>query len=193
MQRLDPATYRRTPWKNGGGVSVEIAAEHDPALGEGWAGLVWSFSRTGFAAPSPFSDLSGTDRIIAVLTGRGLVLRAHDGGADVVVGPPFHPAPFDGGRRVDGVPDGPVTVANLMGRRGQVRIGMRFLHAGQRTHVAADVVLLHACTGAVGLSVDDAARTLGEDAALRADGAALDVAVAAGVLLVATVERVQAG
>jgi environmental stress-induced protein Ves len=193
MKLLDPAGYRRTPWKNGGGVSVEIAAEHDPALGEDWKGLVWSLSRTGFAGPSPFSDLSGMDRIIAVVGGVGLTLRAWDGGADVVVGPPFQPTPFDGGRRVDGVPDGAVTVANVMGRRAAVRIGLRFLHAGDRARVVADVVLLHACAGAVRLSVDGAARTLGEDAALRADGAALDVAVSAGVLLVATVARNRGG
>jgi hypothetical protein len=189
MILLDPTTYRRTPWKNGGGVSVEIAAQHDPALGKGWSGLVWSVSRTGFEATSPFSDLAGTDRIIAVIAGRGLVLRARDGGADVVVGPPFNPAAFDGGRRLDGVPDGPVSVANVMGRRGHVRIGMRFLQAGQAGHFAPDVLLLHACAGPVTLAIDGVAHTLPPDAALRADGQACAVSVTEGVLLAATVQR----
>jgi len=26
---LDPASYRRTPWKNGGGVTIDIAEEGD--------------------------------------------------------------------------------------------------------------------------------------------------------------------
>jgi uncharacterized protein len=43
---LDPAGYRRTPWKNGGGVTVDIA-EHEDA---------WRFGRTPITTAGPFSD-----------------------------------------------------------------------------------------------------------------------------------------
>jgi uncharacterized protein len=191
IERLDPAEYRRTPWKNGGGISVEIAAEHFDAGGDGWAGLVWSFSRTGFDVPSPFSDLTGTDRIIAVIEGNGLTLRATDGGEDVAVGGKFQPAAFDGGKPVEGVPDGPIRVANVMGRQGRVKIGMRFLQAGQAAKLAADVLLLHACAGPATVHVlAGESYELENDEALRANRASLQVMLATGTLLVASIDRV---
>jgi environmental stress-induced protein Ves len=62
---LDPAGYRRTPWKNGGGVTVDIA-EHEDA---------WRFGRTPITTSGPFSDYSGFDRAQVLVAGRGLVLQ----------------------------------------------------------------------------------------------------------------------
>jgi len=30
IMRLDPAAYRRTPWKNGGGITIDIADAYAP-------------------------------------------------------------------------------------------------------------------------------------------------------------------
>lgn len=142
MRLLAPATYRRQPWKNGLGESVEIAAERD-GDGEGWNGLVWSLSRTGFDRPSRFSDLTGIDRIITVVRGSGLTLRALDGGADIAV-PPLVPTAFDGGRALEGIPDGPIEVVNLMGRQGRVRIGAAVLDdSATDLRIVADHALLY--------------------------------------------------
>ena len=67
--RLDPRAYRRTPWKNGGGITVDIAEDGD----------VWRFGRTPIVAPGPFSDYSGFDRLQVLVAGRGLVLQTPDG------------------------------------------------------------------------------------------------------------------
>ena len=61
---LDPAQYRRTPWKNGGGTTIDIAEQGD----------VWRFGRTPIVASGPFSDYAGFDRVQVLVAGRGLVL-----------------------------------------------------------------------------------------------------------------------
>lgn len=204
MKVLAPDGYVRQPWKNGLGVSVEIAAERDA---DGWDGLVWSLSRTGFDRPSHFSDLAGIDRIITVVRGSGLTLRAWDGGDDIAV-PPFVPTSFDGGRVLEGVPHGPIEVVNLMGRRGQVRIGATLLDDnGPGLHVTAGRALLHACDGPVGFDHDFAlpaewfhapegaewnyeqANRMPADHTLRLDQVDMRVEVLAGRLYVATIDR----
>ena len=66
---LDPDRYVRTPWKNGGGVTVDIAFDDDTG------GDVWRFSRTPITVAGPFSDYTGFDRLQVLIAGRGLVLQ----------------------------------------------------------------------------------------------------------------------
>lgn len=149
MIALDPSGYVRQPWKNGGGVSEEIAARRE---GEGWEGLVWSFSRTGFSGRARFSDLSGVARVLVLASGAAFTLRALDAGADIAV-EPAAPVAFDGGRRLEAATGGAVEVVNLMGRIGHVSIAMAL--AGETDgprEVRANVVLLHAAFGPVRLA-----------------------------------------
>ena len=50
---LSPAGYRRVPWRNGGGVTVDIAFD----------GEVWRFSRTPITTAGAFSDYAGYERL----------------------------------------------------------------------------------------------------------------------------------
>ena len=84
ITRLDPSQYRRTPWKNGGGVTVDIAEQDD----------VWRFGRTPITTPGPFSDYAGFDRLQVLVAGHGLVLETPDGEIDVRT--PFKPVRFAG-------------------------------------------------------------------------------------------------
>ena len=55
MTQLDPAAYRRTPWKNGGGVTVDIADAYMPGGEPGsWSGMLWRLGRTEIVVPGPF-------------------------------------------------------------------------------------------------------------------------------------------
>src|SRR4029450_2858 len=81
---LDPERYLRTPWKNGGGITVAIA----------FGGGVWRFSRTPIPAAGPFSDYSGFDRLQVLVAGSGLVLQTPSGEIDVRR--PFRPGRFAG-------------------------------------------------------------------------------------------------
>jgi environmental stress-induced protein Ves len=92
---LDPAAFRHMPWKNGGGVTIDIAVTMLPGFEPGsWEGIIWRFSRTAIVTPGAFSDLSGFDRELALISGQGLVLRTPVGEIDVRQ--PFRPVRFAG-------------------------------------------------------------------------------------------------
>jgi environmental stress-induced protein Ves len=118
ITRLDPAAYRRTPWKNGGGITIDIADAYAPgAVAGGWSGMLWRLGRTQIVEPGPFSDLSGYDRILTVIGGRGLVLEVA-GGTALDAREPFCPVRFRGEDRITSrLEAGPVAVLNLMSDR----------------------------------------------------------------------------
>src|SRR5882757_9155297 len=131
ITRLDPASYRRTPWKNGGGITIDIAEAYREGVAPGgWEGMVWRFGRTAITTPGPFSDLSGCDRVQAVVAGQGLVLVAPD--HEIDVRRPFVPVRFAGETPiVSRLEAGAVEVVNLIGDRSIVRIDLSVLEAGE--------------------------------------------------------------
>jgi hypothetical protein len=70
-QLLAPADYRRVPWKNGGGHTLEIAA--DPP-GSTVAGFAWRVSVADVDRDGPFSAFPGVDRTLVLLGGNGMRL-----------------------------------------------------------------------------------------------------------------------
>lgn len=151
---LSPADYRRIPWKNGGGVTIEVACE---------AGA-WTFGRTPITAPGPFSDYSGHDRLQVLVKGGGLVLQTPDGEIDVRQ--PMKPVRFAGETRiVSRLEGGPVEVVNLIGRRDAVAIELVVLTADQTRQLEPGTHFIHAPIGAA--RVDD--RSLPADHCLRLD------------------------
>ena len=88
--------------------------------------MIWRFGQTRIERPGPFSDLSGFDRLLAVVEGRGLVLRpagvpALDVRARVSAGP------LPGEWQIESeLEDGPVAVVNLMADRHLAAIDLRF-------------------------------------------------------------------
>jgi uncharacterized protein len=164
---LDPAGYRRSPWKNGGGVTVDIAdACRDGAKPGAWGGMVWRFGRTAITTPGPFSDLGGYDRVQMVIAGQGLVLVAPDHEIDVRT--PFVPVRFAGETRiVSRLEAGPVEVVNLIGDRSAVRLDMQVLEAGQALHLAAGTHIAYCPAGAAVLGCRQQRYELAQDHALR--------------------------
>ena len=153
---LDPSQYRRTPWKNGGGVTVDIAEQDD----------VWRFGRTPITTPGPFSDYAGFDRLQVLVAGRGLVLDTPDGEIDVRT--PFKPVRFTGETRiVSRLESGPVEVVNLIGARAKVRIALEVLQADSALTVEAGTHLAYAAHGAAALDIDGTPHRLAADHALR--------------------------
>jgi environmental stress-induced protein Ves len=107
-----------TPWKNGGGRTVEIA--HGPA-GAGLDNFDWRISRARVERAGPFSFFPGIDRTLAVLHGENLRLRI-DQAEPVVLSVNTPPLSFAGEARVESEVIQPITDLNVMTRRG------RFLH-----------------------------------------------------------------
>jgi|SRR5579872_2283004 len=71
MRRIRASTYREVPWKNGGGMTREIAyAQESPPL--------WRLSLATIERDGPFSDFTGYDRTIVPISGDGIELTCND-------------------------------------------------------------------------------------------------------------------
>ncbi len=121
MEILRRTDLTDIPWKNGGGVTREIATA---TLG---ARTVWRISRADVARDGAFSDFSGMVRVLTVVSG-GSVDLEHDSG--VLTASLWQPLRFDGALRVFArLKDGPLTDLNLMFDPA-LCTGEVFVHAG---------------------------------------------------------------
>lgn len=157
---LDPDRYLRTPWKNGGGVTVDIAFDDDSG------GNVWRFGRTPITVAGPFSDYTGFDRMQVLVAGSGLVLQTPAGEIDVRR--PFRPVRFAGETPiVSRLESGPVDVVNLLGDRSRVRIDLAVLEAGRTRDLVPGLHIAYCPGGQARLRIDDETYGLATDGGLR--------------------------
>jgi environmental stress-induced protein Ves len=118
-----PAAGRpAVPWRNGGGITREVAAEPagsaGAAGGAGAAEFAWRISLAEVGASGPFSAFEGVDRCIVLLDGPAMTLTI-DGVEHRLQR--HQPLRFDGGSATDcEVSDGPTRDLNVMTRRGLV-------------------------------------------------------------------------
>ena len=117
MIRALPASARTAvPWKNGGGVTREIAAWPE---GSDMDDLTWRVSLAEVAADGPFSAFPDVDRTLTVVEGAGMDLTV--GGERWLVNTRYEPRDFRGDVPTDcRLLDGPVVNLNVMWRRGAV-------------------------------------------------------------------------
>ncbi|MGD9584870.1 MAG: HutD family protein [Lysobacterales bacterium] len=102
---------RPSPWKNGLGLTWEIA--RDPP-GDSSAPFRWRLSRARITATSPFSAFPGVRRVLALAAGGALELRI-DREPPRMLERPGDWIAFAGDAAVEAVPlDGPVEDLNLM-------------------------------------------------------------------------------
>ncbi|GAA1258544.1 HutD family protein [Kitasatospora nipponensis] len=112
VRQLPAADRTAAPWRNGGGVTREVAAAPDGS---------WRVSLAEVAADGPFSVFPGLDRVLTVVDGPGLELTVGD--RPPIAVHPLRPFAFPGdlpttGRLLPSPPAGPVTALNLMTRHG---------------------------------------------------------------------------
>jgi hypothetical protein len=185
---LSPESFRSKPWKNGGGVTVDIADASAPGADPaGWEGMVWRLGRTAIVQPGPFSDLTGYDRLQAVIVGSGLVLDGADGEIDLRQ--PFRPVRYDGGiPLVSRLENGPVEVVNLIADRSLCAVDMVAPVAGEGIALTRGIHILYAPGAAVTGRCGAEPFAVPGGHALRIDADA-DVALAvdAGQALLATI------
>jgi len=133
-----PASQRTPqPWKNGGGVTREIAVFPD---GAGPDDFLWRISMAEVSQAGPFSRFDGIDRHLTVLSGRMRldmsdgrhILNADDSTA------------FAGETPVEATPLLPVIDLNVMTRRNRARAEVR--HIGSGIVLRSDLVFLLATT-----------------------------------------------
>ena len=109
---LRPVDGRRMPWKNGGGVTLELAVDPPEATLE--SGFRWRLSSAEVGVSGPFSRFQGLERWLLLLEGAGFDL---DFGAHgrVRLQEPLVPVRFSGDWPASAtLIDGPCTDFNLM-------------------------------------------------------------------------------
>lgn len=113
MRIIPPAAFSRQPWKNGAGITHEIARKEDAA------GLLWRLSIAEVGSDGPFSAFPGLARILTVIEGAGLYLDTAEGRLDAL---PFTPVGFAGDIAVHcRLIDGPVRDFNLIHDPARIR------------------------------------------------------------------------
>ncbi len=105
-----------TPWKNGGGVTRELAC-YPP--GASFDDFLWRVSVADVHQSGPFSVFPGIDRIIALLDGEGMLLHFEDGNTHALT-QPCRPFRFRGEERLHAEVNAPSRDFNLMLRREAV-------------------------------------------------------------------------
>lgn len=118
LRHLPASGFRRMPWKNGGGETIEIAAFPE---GAGLDAFLWRVSMAKVAASGPFSIFPGIDRTLSLLSGGAIRLDFAGRGA-VRLDRDSAPFSFPGDLTVSGAVSGAgITDLNVMTRRGAAR------------------------------------------------------------------------
>ncbi|HYS63167.1 MAG TPA: HutD family protein [Paraburkholderia sp.] len=187
MTLIRGADLVAAPWKNGGGVTREVAAFFPagelPSGRPERAGLddfVWRVSVADVAQAGPFSRFAGIDRTLVLLSGAGMLLDEADGtDAHAVkthaLTQPLDIARFSGEAQIDArLVDGATRDFNLMVRRGEavgeLEVWRGQMQQSEQRTLSADVALLFCASGSVEIKLDGAAPlVLQEDDTLRID------------------------
>ncbi len=152
MARLLRAGARiAKPWKNGGGVTTDVAV-HPPLAG--LDDFLWRVSIAEVRSNGPFSRFPGIDRTLAVLDG---AMRLAIGDREpVMLAADSDPIVFSGDAPADAVLiGGPLTDLNVMTRRGVFDARVTRHRAPATFRSAGGPILLIARTGlSVSLSGD---------------------------------------
>lgn len=176
LRVLRAADARRVPWRNGRGVTEELALAPPGASFER-GDFDWRVARATVAQAGPFSAFPGFERVLVVVQGAGLRLE-HGADAPPARVVPLAPYRFSGDWATTAVPlDGPVTDVNVLARRGVVQAEVELLRsvaAARGAGPAGGEWLLHVLVGGLELRAAGANRgpalALGPGDSLQADG-----------------------
>ncbi|KPH81899.1 HutD/Ves family protein [Bosea vaviloviae] len=190
MRIIRAADRTVMPWKNGKGITTEIAVFPE---GASLSDFDWRISTADVAADGPFSPFPGVDRTLAFLDGNGMRL-SFDDGETVALDHASPPHGFDGGRPVTGLlTSGPITDLNAMSRRGRWTHDMVRLD-GPGTHrweAPGGLLVLVAHRGAWSVTSGDRSESLGagDSAILDATASVKAAATLGGALYVISLRR----
>lgn len=148
MRILRAASYRRMPWKNGGGETIEMVVS--PA-GASFDSFDWRLSMAHVGAPGPFSLFPDIDRTLSVIAGHGLTLTLPER-TPTTLNRCSAPFAFPGDVAVDStLVDGAIDDLNVMTRRSRCRhrVARHGLTSSTRLALSGEIGVLVAIGGGV--------------------------------------------
>lgn len=119
-RRILLSDVKALPWKNGGGVTREIAKGAATSLDGDWG---WRLSIADVDRDGPFSVFPETDRVMAVIAGKGMDLHHPDGAVTALE--PYDAVRISGDDSLHGrLRGGPVRNLNVMTARSQYQASL---------------------------------------------------------------------
>lgn len=159
VTQLGPADARRVRWKNGRGVTDELALWPEAADFEEGR-FAWRISKAKVAGDGPFSAFPGCDRILLVTRGDGLVLTHPERGKGRRLRA-LEPYRFSGDERTEAeLAAGPVQDFNVIVSRELASADVEVLRLARRhalLELSPDHGFLHVLSGSL------SARVTGEE------------------------------
>ncbi|WP_370673922.1 HutD family protein [Pleomorphomonas sp. PLEO] len=146
LRLLTDADFRRLPWQNGRGTTLELLRRDDAA-----GAMLWRLSIADVVEPGPFSPLPGIDRVITLIEGTGFDLDF--GGAQPPVSlRSFEPLAFSGDWSTAAtIVHGPSRDFNVMTARGKITAKVQVVRSGI---IAAPFAYILAVCGSMTASGD---------------------------------------
>lgn len=182
IRHLFHAKYRSVPWRNGGGVTAEIAVEPEGATVD--SRFLWRLSLARIDRSGPFSAFEGYDRTIALISGAGMVLNFGERGS-ARVDKPMQPLAFSGEWAPGCALVGGVTEDfNVMTDRQRIRHRVERLEASPAPRVLtpAPTIAVFAVSGGQ-LTLDGGPMQIGARDTLIVDGASEVTLASSGLAL----------
>jgi environmental stress-induced protein Ves len=155
VEIIRAAALKEQRWRNGGGVTRELAA--GDAGADGLPG--WRLSLADITSDGSFSQYPGVDRIFTIVDGDVAFLTV-DGSQHRMER--YRPFRFDGGSSTDcSLPTGPCRALNVMTRRGDWGAGLLIVELSKKQPLRlADGQYLVLLQGQAQAAADDTAQPL---------------------------------
>lgn len=113
--------FRIMPWKNGSGVTAEVAISPEGSQLQDM-NFDWRISSARIEGENKFSEFPGYNRVLTVLSGEGLLLNRQELG-------PYEIFEFEGEDPIScSLIDGPVEDLGVIFKRDQFRVEMKLLN-----------------------------------------------------------------
>ena len=176
IKTIKPSDYQEVPWRNGGGLSWNIAI--DSAHPEFHQGMFnWRFATARIASDGAFSTYGAIDRTITLLEGYGFELDVayNNSRAQLPVNKQEIKQSFPGDALTEcRLENGPVNVLNIMCARGVWEADVSVVELNDHVTVVkqGEVLLLFAMEGQVNCSINGETiqLSLHETAVVYSDG-----------------------
>jgi uncharacterized protein len=166
ITRLSTEHCRPEAWKNGGGITTELARHVEDGR---W---LWRLSVARIERAGAFSDFTGYRRATLLLDGRGIVL-SFDKAPTVIIDRLYRPCEFDGEWKTEcRLLDGPVTDLNFIFDAGRLvaRVEVLELQAGSESRTPLhEEALVYVADGDVDVNGGDGSFALKRSDLLRVE------------------------